>query len=279
MAETHVRVVCRFRPIDKREELEAQKDKISKKDAKCVKLEHQINTIKVKLKSNPSLQFVVDEILGSQTNQEECFQVVAEPIINDILRGYNGTIFAYGQTGSGKTHSMYGPEGAFNAQQSGVVPRAISMLFQSLEDNDNIIEFTIKVAFIEIYLEQMRDLLNTDGSKTGLSKSTKKGKKGKAKKKVHKSAKQKQMEKDANKLRIRTLPNGSTIIQNLYEEECDSLMDVLGLIQTASQNRTTSSTLMNHTSSRSHLVMITSLEQKMQDGSTRLSKLNFADLV
>ena len=171
---------------------------------------------------------------------------------------------------------MYGPEGAFNAQQSGVVPRAISMLFQSLEDNDNIIEFTIKVAFIEIYLEQMRDLLNIDGSKN--SKSTK-SKKGKAKKKVHKSAKQKQMEKDANKLRIRTLPNGSTIIQNLYEEECDSLMDVLGLIQTASQNRTTSSTLMNHTSSRSHLVMITSLEQKMQDGSTRLSKLNFADLV
>ena len=272
MSETHVRVVCRFRPVDKREQLEAQKSTISKKDAKCVKLEHQINTIKVKLKSN-SLQFVVDEILDAPTSQDECFQVVAEPTVRDILRGYNGTIFAYGQTGSGKTHSMYGPEGQFNAQQSGIVPRAISMLFQSLEDSDNIIEFTIKVSFIEIYLESMRDLLNIDGEKT--SKSTKKSKKGK---KVHKSAKQKQMEKDANKLRIRTLPNGSTIIQNLYEEECDSLMDVLGLIQKASSNRTTSSTSMNHTSSRSHLVMMTHVQQKMQDGSTRLSKLNFADL-
>eukprot|EP01083_Nonionella_stella_P246309 855310_1 len=273
MSETHVRVVCRFRPINKREELEAKKKNISKKNAKCVKLEHQINTIDVKLKSN-SLSFVVDEILGPETTQDECFRVVAEPAVRDILRGYNGTIFAYGQTGSGKTHSMYGPEGRFNAQQSGIVPRAISMLFQSLDDNDNIIEFTLKVAFIEIYLERMHDLLNVDGSKNKSAK----GKKGKKGKKIHKSAKEKQKEKDANKLRIRTLPNGSTIIQNLYEEECDSLMDVLGLIQKASQHRTTSSTTMNATSSRSHLVMMTHVQQKMQDGSTRLSKLNFADL-
>merc|ERR1712087_318630 len=105
------------------------------------------------------------------------------------------------------------------------------------------------------------------------------GKKSKkSKKKMHKSAKQKQAEKDANKLRVRTLPNGSTIIQNLYEEECESLIDVLSLIRTASQNRTTSATTMNHTSSRSHLVMMTNVTQKMQDGSTRLSRLNFADL-
>eukprot|EP01084_Bolivina_argentea_P227691 384574_1 len=171
---------------------------------------------------------------------------------------------------------MYGPEGAFNAQQSGIVPRAISMLFQCLEDDDNIMEFTIKVSFIEIYLERMHDLLNIKGDKN-TTKASKKGKKKNAKK-IHKSAKQKQAEKDANKLRIRTLPNGSTIIQNLYEEECESLMDVLGLIQKATNNRTTSSTTMNSTSSRSHLVMMTHVEQKMQDGSTRLSNLNFADL-
>jgi len=285
MSETHVRVVCRFRPIDKREALEGTKrsksTKATKSDGTCVTLEHQINTIKVNIKNKKenALQFVVDEILDQNSSQDETFQVVAEPTVRDILRGYNGTIFAYGQTGSGKTHSMYGPpEGAFNAQQSGIVPRAISMLFQSLEDHDSILQFTIKVSFVEIYLERLVDLLNVDGQSTQSKSTSKKKKKGKTKKTPHKSGKQKQAEKDANKLRIRTLPNGSTIIQNLYEEECANLMDVLALIQKASQNRTTSATSMNQTSSRSHLLFMVGIEQKMQDGSTRLSKLNFADL-
>merc|ERR1712154_378662 len=170
--------------------LEAKKLGISKKEAKCVKMEHQINTISVQLKKN-KLDFVVDELLDTTTSQDETFHAVAEPTIRDILRGYSGTIFAYGQTGSGKTHSMYGPEGAFDAEQSGIVPRGISMLFQSLEDNDDIIEFTIKVSFIEIYLESMRDLLNMDGSKSTKSKKKKKKKKKKKPKKGKKKKKKK----------------------------------------------------------------------------------------
>ncbi len=64
----------------------------------------------------------------------------------------------------------------------------------------------------------------------------------------------------------------------MLEKEVESLMDVLSIIKESSKNRTTSATAMNRTSSRSHLVLMISLEQNMRDGSKKLSKLNFADL-
>jgi len=87
---------------------------------------------------------------------------VAQPLLNDILDGYNATIFAYGQTASGKTFTMEGPEGSniANNEMTGIIPRVVNQLFDlilsSFEDH---IEFTIKVSFIEIYMEKIRDLL------------------------------------------------------------------------------------------------------------------------
>ena len=166
---------------------------------------------------------------------------------------------------------MYGPEGKYNAKEMGVVPRSISALLQSIEDNDSIESWTMKVSCLEIYLEQMRDLLV-------INKKKKKTSNNKSKKTKSTKSKKDKIYHNNGDLRIRTLPNGRTIIQNLYEEEVETLMEVLSLIQKASKNRTTSSHNMNATSSRSHLVMICHLEQKMQDGSTKISTLNFADL-
>lgn len=151
-AQTHVKVICRFRPVNQREMLEAKSKNISKRKAVTCSIEKEINTVVVALrKISEPLMFVMDEIIGMDADQEETFKVVAEPIITDILDGYNGTIFAYGQTGSGKTHSMYGPEGRFNATQSGIVPRAIGMLIESLDaDNSNIIEVCYH-AYIHTY--------------------------------------------------------------------------------------------------------------------------------
>lgn len=131
----------------------------------------------------------------------------------------------------------------------------------------------MKVSFLEIYLEKLRDLLSDSLSIEDSNRNKRSNKKV-----VHKSRKAKQKEKESKKLRIRTLPNGSTMIQNLVSVEVDSLMEVLGLIQKTSMLRTTSATNMNAHSSRSHFLMLVEVQQKMANGSTKISKLNFADL-
>ena len=76
------------------------------------------------------------------------------------MEGYNGTIFAYGQTGSGKTYSMEGPD-LDDVDDMGIVPRMMNMIFDQIMKADEKIEFTVKVSFIEIYLEKLNDLLDS----------------------------------------------------------------------------------------------------------------------
>lgn len=86
-------------------------------------------------------------------------------IVQDVLSGYNGTVFAYGQTSSGKTHTMEGVIG--NPEKRGIIPRIINDIFNHIYnmDNENL-EFHIKVSYFEIYNEKIRDLL--DVTKTNL---------------------------------------------------------------------------------------------------------------
>lgn len=78
-------------------------------------------------------------------------------IVQDVLSGYNGTIFAYGQTSSGKTHTM---EGVIeNPEKQGIIPRIINDIFNHIYNMDENLEFLIKVSYFEIYNEKIRDLL------------------------------------------------------------------------------------------------------------------------
>ena len=94
-------------------------------------------------------------------NQQEIFDLTSKEIIKNVIKGYNGTIFAYGQTGSGKTYTI---EGEFeNDNNRGIIPRAFEYLFnrtKNLEDKDNSLNYNIKFAFIEIYMEKINDLLD-----------------------------------------------------------------------------------------------------------------------
>ena len=103
-SETNVRVVCRFRPVNKRETIEAENKSINKKQALCCSAMVDIGSISVKLKNAPSLNFVVDDVIWTNCDQEETYRIACEPVISDVLRGYNGTVFAYGQTGSGMNY-------------------------------------------------------------------------------------------------------------------------------------------------------------------------------
>ena len=245
---SNVRVVIRFRPINKREAKEAKEQNIP-----SVPIIYKDNVdgkgndgIQIRsLESTEPQAFAFDGVLQPDQDQEAAFEKIALPVCNDVLSGYNGTIFVYGQTGSGKTFTMFGPENdPSHPQLMGVIPRAVSYIFSTLENDENIKEARISVSFLEIYKEEVIDLMNP----------------------AHKN------------MKIKLQASGETWVSGLTECQATSLLDVLQLIADASANRTRAATNMNATSSRSHMLMSLKLAAKVQDGSARVSKLHFADL-
>ncbi|KAD4386351.1 hypothetical protein E3N88_26520 [Mikania micrantha] len=101
--------------------------------------------------------FTFNKVFGGNTTQEQIY-VDTQPLIRSVLDGYNVCIFAYGQTGSGKTYTMSGPD-ITTKESWGVNYRALQDLFQLTETRKNIIKYEVGVQMIEIYNEQVRDLL------------------------------------------------------------------------------------------------------------------------
>mmetsp|Transcript_74445 Transcript_74445/g.230943 ORF Transcript_74445/g.230943 Transcript_74445/m.230943 type:complete len:405 (-) Transcript_74445:38-1252(-) len=98
-----------------------------------------------------------DGVLLMKTSQEDVLEVVAKPVIDDVLNGVNGTIFAYGQTGSGKTHTM---AGGTASQAAGVIPRAVDLIFAEVEElRQKGWRFEVSATALEVYNEAVCDLL------------------------------------------------------------------------------------------------------------------------
>jgi len=127
----------------------------------------------VQIAAGPGNNFSFDHVFDMQTTQKQIYDAAAKPIIDSVLEGFNGTIFAYGQTSSGKTHTMTGPN-VENVEQQGIIPRMVRTVFTRIESAQDTIEFQVKVSMIEIYMEKIRDLLDT--SKTDLKIHEEKGK-------------------------------------------------------------------------------------------------------
>ena len=87
------------------------------------------------------------------------YEKAVEPIVESVLDGYNGTIFAYGQTSSGKTHTMLG-EDIESEEHRGIIPRMVKGIFAKISAAPEDIEFSMRVSFIEIYNEKIKDLLD-----------------------------------------------------------------------------------------------------------------------
>ena len=92
------------------------------------------------------------------SRQADVFDFSIRSTVDDILNGYNGTVFAYGQTGAGKSYTMMGsnigdPEG------KGVIPRITEQIFASIMASESNIEYTVRVSYMEIYMEKIKDLL------------------------------------------------------------------------------------------------------------------------
>lgn len=153
-----IRVMARFRPLN---DLEKELIELNPQKRDMVLFDEDEKTIRLQeeyLTHTNNQVFTYDHIFSPDATQEEVFNIVGKSMIQDIMQGYNGTIFAYGQTGSGKTFTMYG-ENIFDDSMRGIVPRAARQIFDHILMEDLEIEYSIRVQMIEIYKETLRDLL------------------------------------------------------------------------------------------------------------------------
>ncbi|KAL3531505.1 hypothetical protein ACH5RR_010827 [Cinchona calisaya] len=148
-----IRVYCRVRPF-----LPRQTNYISSVDH----IEEGTITIHTPAKHGKGRRsFNFNKVFGPSATQEEVFSDT-QPLIRSVLDGYNVCIFAYGQTGSGKTYTMSGPK-ELTEQNQGVNYRALGDLFLLAEQRKDTFRYDVFVQMIEIYNEQVRDLLVTAG--------------------------------------------------------------------------------------------------------------------
>ncbi|NWZ21347.1 KIF15 protein, partial [Asarcornis scutulata] len=210
------------------------------------------NTIRLHSKPEPKI-FTFDYVANMDTTQESVFSSVAKNIVESCMNGYNGTIFAYGQTGSGKTFTMMGPSDSDNFTHSlrGVIPRSFEYLFFLIEREKEKAgsgkSFLCKCSFIEIYNEQIFDLLDSASAGLFLREHIKKG----------------------------------VFVDGAVEQVLSSAAEAYQVLTMGWRNRRVASTSMNRESSRSHAVFtitVESMEKNNEVVNIRSSLLNLVDL-
>lgn len=198
------------------------------------------------LTANPGRSFVFDRVCGEDTPQAELHTELVKPMISRCIDGYNCTVLAYGQTGSGKTHTMTGtmvetdnPFVDDLGGQEGTIPRTVVQLMSNLElVYSNIIKFNsdafheVYVSFIELYQEEIVDLLNPSQTRT------------------------------RGGLAIREDGLGGVCVAGATEERVQNASDILELLRKGTLCRTTKSTDMNLASSRSHAIFTLMIRQR-----------------
>ena len=171
-------------------------------------------------------QFFFDHVFDKNTSQQEVYNKTTKPLLESIIEGFNATVFAYGATGSGKTYTMLGK----NATEKGIMPRAVSDLFKLLQKRKDK-EFRIQVSYIEIYNEEIRDLLG-----------------------------------NREELKLHEDPVKGVLIQGIKELYIDNVDNFFDVLYKGNQKRTTGKTNSNETSSRSHALLKINIENKDKEG-------------
>ncbi len=140
---TNVQVAVRCRPANKEERGTGQASVVATETA-----EKKVTVQYGPAGKKTSKTFNFDKVFGTYSTQEEVFDQMVRPIVNECLEGFNCTIFAYGQTGTGKTHTMEGD--IHSEENAGIVPRSVKAILETLESSGA--EFTIRVSFLELYV-------------------------------------------------------------------------------------------------------------------------------
>ncbi|XP_013872656.1 kinesin-like protein KIF28P [Austrofundulus limnaeus] len=187
--------------------------------------------------------YVPEEPGGRYADQNSVFQDLGEGILENALQGYNATLLAYGQTGSGKSYSMmgYGPN-------KGLVPKLCERLFQAIRENQESGQCQVFFSMLEIYNEQVVDLLSRGSRNPG-------------------------------GLRVREEQQRGFYVEGLRMIPCESAPQVEQLMEQGTRTRTTAATHVNANSSRSHMLIILQLKQIFsKESTTKQSNINLVDL-
>ena len=214
-----------------------------------------------------------DQVFGAHATQEDIYDDAVRPVVEEVLEGFNCTIFAYGQTGTGKTHTMEGYHDWDDASSSessssfadampsnaGVIPRAMSHIFAHLKAKG--VEHSVKCTFLELYNEEITDLLAVSDLVEGSVEFA--------------NAK-------APKHPLMEDGKGGVAVKGLEEVSVPNPETIFEHIRRGSAKRRTAETLMNKQSSRSHSVFSVTVHTKEStpDGEDviRCGKLNLVDL-
>ncbi|XP_010531348.1 PREDICTED: kinesin-like protein KIN-14A isoform X2 [Tarenaya hassleriana] len=230
----NIRVFCRCRPLNK-EETSSGCSTIADFDG--------ANDGELGITTGNSFKktFKFDRVFTPKDGQVDVF-ADASPLVVSVLDGYNVCIFAYGQTGTGKTFTMEG-----TPQNRGVNYRTLEQLFEVAKERRETVSYNISVSVLEVYNEQIRDLLATSpGSK---------------------------------KLEIKQSPEGSHHVPGLVEAKVESINEVWNVLQAGSNARAVGSNNVNEHSSRSHCMLCIMVKAKnLMNGECTKSKLWLVDL-
>ncbi|KAJ9459919.1 Kinesin-related protein 3 [Diplonema papillatum] len=244
-----VHVGIRFRPLNAQEVDQCGREE-------CARVMPEESEVRIGDKT-----CTYDHVFPTTSSQEEIYDTVGHPIVQSVLKGFNGTVLAYGQTGSGKTHTMTGPGGGKpeslvigtkDYQQRGLTLRVIEALFGELRKLPKIeVSFTVVVTIVELYKETLKDLLSAGGP-------------------------------TPSELRVREdrLSGRGVFVEGLTEVTVDDLSEAVAAIKRGLDKRNVAATMANDTSSRSHTIVtlwVTQVDHVHEDAQT-IARLNLVDL-
>jgi hypothetical protein len=231
-------VAVRCRPLSEREKEISPKETVQIIDKKIIKMKDPngfLNPNNIRSKEQ-ILEF--DYAFNNKDNQETIFNCTTKPLIEGIINGFNAAVFAYGATGAGKTYTMLGDD-----NNPGIMPLAFGELFKLIKNYSNR-EYLIKLCYLEIYNENIRDLL------------------------INSSA----------NLELREDPNKGLVINGITEIIANSGEHILSILKKGNKKRTTEATNSNQTSSRSHAILQIMVSCKEKKNNIKLGKLSLIDL-
>ncbi|XP_049864370.1 kinesin-like protein KIF17 isoform X5 [Schistocerca gregaria] len=242
-----VKVIVRCRPLSRKENEEGCKPIIS--------MDSSYHSCSIRNPSDitPPKTFTFDGTYNFSSTTEQIYNEAAFPLVQDVLNGYNSTIFAYGQTGCGKSFTMQGSYDNFS--ERGVTPRAIEHIFEEIALAENT-KYLVLVSHLEIYNDEIRDLLGSGRR---------------------------------NKLELKEHSEHGVFVQGISLHSVQGVHDCEKLMQKGINNRITAETQMNYDSSRSHSVFTIHVEivpvntsevdgMQMKFQNIRKGKLNLVDL-
>uniref|UniRef100_A0A8C7RCT7 Kinesin-like protein n=1 Tax=Oncorhynchus mykiss TaxID=8022 RepID=A0A8C7RCT7_ONCMY len=237
-----VKVVVRCRPLNQKERSMGHKQAVSVDENRGT-----ITVNKLETTHEPPKTFTFDTVFGPDSKQLDVYNLTARPIIDSVLEGYNGTIFAYGQTGTGKTFTMEGVRAV--PELRGIIPNSFAHVFGHIAKAEGDTRFLVRVSYLEIYNEEVRDLLGKD-----------------------------QMQR----LEVKERPDVGVYIKDLSGYVVNNADDMDRIMTMGHKNRSVGSTNMNEHSSRSHAIFTITIEcsEKGMDGDqhVRMGKLHLVDL-